>query len=45
MARAGLWAPGPYGTTDDYGTLVAFLASDDARWISGGTFPVSGSMR
>jgi len=33
------------GTADDYGTLVAFLASDDARWITGGTNPVSGSMR
>ncbi len=30
---------------DDIGSVVAFLASDDARWISGDTVRVDGGSR
>lgn len=30
------------GTTEDPAALVAFLASDDAEWITGQTYPVNG---
>jgi 3-oxoacyl-[acyl-carrier protein] reductase len=36
---------GRTGTPDDYGPLVAFLASDDARWITGDLILASGGMR
>ncbi|HXA61953.1 MAG TPA: SDR family oxidoreductase [Streptosporangiaceae bacterium] len=36
---------GRTGTPDDYGPLVAFLASDDARWITGDVILASGGMR
>jgi 3-oxoacyl-[acyl-carrier protein] reductase len=36
---------GRIGTPDDYGPLVAFLASDDARWITGDVILASGGMR
>lgn len=37
------WVPlGRFGETDDYAAVVAFLASDDARFITGQTIPVDG---
>jgi 3-oxoacyl-[acyl-carrier protein] reductase len=36
---------GRTGTPDDYGSVVAFLASDDARWITGDVILVSGGQR
>jgi 3-oxoacyl-[acyl-carrier protein] reductase len=30
---------------DDVGGVVAFLASDDARWITGDTIPVDGGSK
>ncbi|MDQ0771852.1 3-oxoacyl-[acyl-carrier protein] reductase [Streptomyces aurantiacus] len=36
---------GRTGTPDDYGPLVTFLASDDARWITGDVILASGGMR
>ncbi|WP_369382796.1 SDR family NAD(P)-dependent oxidoreductase [Streptomyces sp. cg36] len=36
---------GRTGTPEDYGPLVAFLASDDARWITGDVILASGGMR
>lgn len=36
---------GRTGTPEDYGPLVAFLASQDARWITGDVILVSGGMR
>ncbi|WP_307853553.1 SDR family oxidoreductase [Kitasatospora sp. RG8] len=36
---------GRTGTPADYGPLVAFLASDDARWITGDVILASGGMR
>ncbi|WP_033818052.1 SDR family NAD(P)-dependent oxidoreductase [Kitasatospora sp. MBT63] len=36
---------GRTGTPDDYGPLVAFLASDDARWITGDVILASGGLR
>ncbi|MCZ4122803.1 hypothetical protein [Streptomyces sp. H39-S7] len=36
---------GRTGNPDDYGPLVAFLASDDARWITGNAILASGDMR
>lgn len=36
---------GRTGTPDDYGPIVAFLASDDARWITGDVILASGGMR
>lgn len=36
---------GRTGLPGDYGPLVAFLASDDARWITGDVILVSGGMR
>ncbi|MEJ3403201.1 SDR family oxidoreductase [Rathayibacter sp. YIM 133350] len=36
---------GRTGTPDDYGPVVAFLASDDARWITGDIILVSGGQR
>ncbi|WP_254552663.1 hypothetical protein [Kitasatospora sp. MMS16-BH015] len=32
-------------TPEDYGPLVAFLASEDARWITGDVILASGGMR
>ncbi|NSC19741.1 SDR family oxidoreductase [Streptomyces albus subsp. chlorinus] len=36
---------GRTGTPDDYGPLVAFLASDDACWITGDLILASGGLR
>ena len=36
---------GRLGTPDDISGVVAFLASDDARWISGSLIQVAGGMR
>jgi 3-oxoacyl-[acyl-carrier protein] reductase len=36
---------GRLGTPDDIAGVVAFLASDDARWISGSLIQVAGGMR
>jgi 3-oxoacyl-[acyl-carrier protein] reductase len=36
---------GRTGTPGDYGPLVAFLASDDARWITGDVILASGGLR
>ena len=33
------------GQPDDVAAVVAFLASDDARWITGDTIPVDGGSR
>ncbi len=36
---------GRIGNPDDISTVVAFLASDDARWITGSLIQVAGGMR
>jgi Dehydrogenases with different specificities (related to short-chain alcohol dehydrogenases) len=37
------WLPlGRFGTPDDYAAVVEFLASDDARFVTGHTIPVDG---
>jgi 3-oxoacyl-[acyl-carrier protein] reductase len=36
---------GRTGTPDDYGPVAAFLASEDARWITGDIMLVSGGLR
>ncbi|WP_285507189.1 SDR family NAD(P)-dependent oxidoreductase [Actinokineospora sp. NBRC 105648] len=37
------WVPlGRFGTPDDYAAVVEFLASDDARFVTGHTIPVDG---
>ncbi len=37
------WIPvGRFGTPDDYAAVVEFLASDDARFVTGQTLPVDG---
>jgi NAD(P)-dependent dehydrogenase (short-subunit alcohol dehydrogenase family) len=37
------WIPaGRFGRPDDYAAVVEFLASDDARFITGQTIPVDG---
>jgi 2-hydroxycyclohexanecarboxyl-CoA dehydrogenase len=37
------WVPlGRFGTPDDYAAVVVFLASDDARFVTGQTIPVDG---
>ncbi|MEM5597895.1 SDR family oxidoreductase [Niallia circulans] len=35
---------GRFGETDDIAKVVAFLASEDARWITGQTLRVNGGM-
>ncbi|GIH71344.1 SDR family NAD(P)-dependent oxidoreductase [Sphaerimonospora thailandensis] len=38
-----LWIPlGRYGEPDDYAAVVEFLASDEARFVTGHTIPVDG---
>ena len=38
-----LWVPlGRFGRVEDYADVVAFLASDDARFVTGHTVPVDG---
>ena len=36
---------GRLGAPDDIAGVVAFLASDDARWVSGSLIQVAGGMR
>jgi 3-oxoacyl-[acyl-carrier protein] reductase len=36
---------GRLGTPDDIAGVVAFLASDDARWVTGSLIQVAGGMR
>ena len=37
------WIPvGRFGQPDDYAAVVQFLASDDARFVTGQTIPVDG---
>ena len=37
------WIPaGRFGQADDYAAVVEFLASDDARFVTGQTIPVDG---
>jgi NAD(P)-dependent dehydrogenase (short-subunit alcohol dehydrogenase family) len=43
-AGVALHPIGRIGRPEDVGALVAFLASDDASWITGGIFPVDGGM-
>lgn len=45
LARAGfsgLIAMGRYGTNEEVANVVAFLASDEARYCTGGIYPVDG---
>lgn len=35
---------GRFGETEDIAKVVAFLVSDDARWITGQTIRVNGGM-
>jgi NAD(P)-dependent dehydrogenase (short-subunit alcohol dehydrogenase family) len=39
---SGLIAMGRYGTNEEVANLVAFLASDEARYCTGGVYPVDG---
>ena len=39
-----LYPLGRVGTPDDVAAAVAFLASDDAAWITGITLPVDGGL-
>jgi NAD(P)-dependent dehydrogenase (short-subunit alcohol dehydrogenase family) len=39
---SGLIAMGRYGTNDEVANLVAFLASDEAVYCTGGIYPVDG---
>ncbi len=43
-ALAGMSALGRVGVAEDIGGVVAFLCSDDARWISGQRIEVSGGI-
>jgi 3-oxoacyl-[acyl-carrier protein] reductase len=36
---------GRLGQPDDVAMVVAFLASDDARWVTGSLLQVAGGMR
>jgi 3-oxoacyl-[acyl-carrier protein] reductase len=36
---------GRIGQPDDVATVVAFLASDDARWVTGSLLQAAGGMR
>lgn len=40
----GMTPLGRFGQPDDIAPVAAFLASDDARWITGETIVVSGGM-
>jgi len=35
---------GRYGTPEEVAALVAFLCSDDAKFINGGIYPIDGGM-
>jgi NAD(P)-dependent dehydrogenase (short-subunit alcohol dehydrogenase family) len=39
---SGLIAMGRYGTNEEVANVVAFLASDEARYCTGGVYPVDG---
>jgi NAD(P)-dependent dehydrogenase (short-subunit alcohol dehydrogenase family) len=39
---SGLIAMGRYGTNDEVANVVAFLASDEARYCTGGVYPIDG---
>lgn len=41
---AGMTALGRLGQHDDVADVVAFLASDDARWVTGQVLDVSGGL-
>jgi NAD(P)-dependent dehydrogenase (short-subunit alcohol dehydrogenase family) len=41
---ASLTALGRVGLPDDIGGVVAFLCSDDAKWVNGQRIEVSGGM-
>jgi NAD(P)-dependent dehydrogenase (short-subunit alcohol dehydrogenase family) len=41
-ALAGMIPMGRYGTPEEVATLVAFLASEDARYINGSIMTVDG---
>jgi NAD(P)-dependent dehydrogenase (short-subunit alcohol dehydrogenase family) len=41
---AGLTALGRAGVPDDIGGVIAFLCTEDARWINGQRIEVSGGM-
>lgn len=41
---AELYPMGRYGTPDDVAGVVAFLASEEAQWITGVTLPVDGGL-
>ena len=32
------------GKPEEVGKMVLYLASDDATWVTGGTFPIDGGM-
>jgi 3-oxoacyl-[acyl-carrier protein] reductase len=44
QAVAGMIALGRHGQPSDVGDVVVFLASDDARWITGQTLEVNGGL-
>ena len=44
-APAGKSPLGRIGNPDDIAPAVVFLASDDAKWITGETLYISGGMR
>jgi 3-oxoacyl-[acyl-carrier protein] reductase len=41
---AGMTALGRYGTADEVASVIAFLASDDAAYVSGAEITVDGGM-
>lgn len=41
---AGMTALGRVGQSDDIGSVVAFLCSDDSKWVNGQRIEVSGGI-